>query len=203
MRRAFDNYPTPRPIADWVVERCLKIEDRVKGARDITFLEPGCGDDAPFLQAAQAFGVNDATGFDVREVSTREGRVRAGRDIFKHYPGSDDRWDVVATNPPFSVAFDFVRHCVLELMGDRGVSAFVLRLAFLESQKRRRWFGERPPFEVAVMSQRPSFTTDGKTDTSAIAVFFWTGRKITDRSCPRLSWVPREVEKQCREVGDG
>jgi hypothetical protein len=73
----------------------------------------------------------------------------------------------VVTNPPFSLAQEFV---------DKAFSfpsihycALLLRLSFLESQKRKEWFQANPPARVHVSSRRlPMMHRDG-----------WDGNKST------------------------
>lgn len=83
----------------------------------------------------------------------------------------------VVTNPPFSLAQEFV---------DKAFSfpsvhycALLLRLSFLESQKRKEWFQANPPARVHVSSRRlPMMHRDGwdgpkSTSTLAHAWFIW------------------------------
>ena len=50
--------------------------------------------------------------------------------------------------------------------------AFLLRLAFLESVKRRPFWEQHPPAAVYVFTRRPSFT-GGRTDSAAYGWFIW------------------------------
>lgn len=89
----------------------------------------------------------------------------------------DSNFTAVVTNPPFSLAQEFV---------DKAFSfqsvhycALLLRLAFLESQKRKDWFAANPPARVHVSSRRlPMMHRDGwdgnkSTSTLAHAWFIW------------------------------
>ncbi|QXL90608.1 hypothetical protein [Salmonella phage NINP13076] len=49
----------------------------------------------------------------------------------------------------------------------------LLRIGFLESMKRWEWWQENPISSLLILSQRPSFTDDGKTDGSGYAWFVW------------------------------
>ena len=51
--------------------------------------------------------------------------------------------------------------------------AFLLRLGFLASVQRAEFWKQNPPTRVIVLSKRPSFTGDGKTDRSEYAFFVW------------------------------
>ena len=76
-------------------------------------------------------------------------------------------YDLCITNPPFSLAEEFVRkartHCREVIM--------LLRLGFLESNKRAEFWRDNPA-DVYVLSRRPSFT-GGPTDSCPYAWFAW------------------------------
>ncbi len=84
-----------------------------------------------------------------------------------------NRYDLIFGNPPYSIAEEFIRKGLSELE-QGGYLIFLLRLAFLESKKRHfGLFTEFPPKEVSVLSRRPSFYGDGKTNATAYALFIW------------------------------
>lgn len=95
-------------------------------------------------------------------------------------------FDVIIGNPPYSLAEQFIRHA-LSLAPE---VHFLLRLNFLEGQKRRAFWKEHPVSHVAVLSRRPSFTGKG-TDATAYAVFVWKPR-LTRAAAPatltHLDW---------------
>lgn len=76
----------------------------------------------------------------------------------------------IITNPPYSLAFEFVQSCWAT--GVRSM-AMLLRLGFLESEKRHEWLSANPPSQFIVCSTRPSFTGDGNTDGTGYAWFIW------------------------------
>ncbi len=78
---------------------------------------------------------------------------------------------VILTNPPFSLAFEF---CVKAVALAPEVW-MLLRLNFLASQKRRAWFKTHEPAALFVLSARPSFT-DGGTDSCDYAWYYWGTR---------------------------
>jgi hypothetical protein len=82
----------------------------------------------------------------------------------------DRKLDWVVGNPPFGDAAAHVRKA-LALRPRYGV-AFLLRLGFLESEKRRAFWLENPLSEVHVLTRRPSFTVSG-TDSAAYGFFVW------------------------------
>lgn len=79
--------------------------------------------------------------------------------------------DLVISNPPYSLAMEFVQRG-LELTRPGGITAMLLRLSWLSSQKRRDFHRDNP-CDVFVLSERPSFTGNGKTDACDYAWFLW------------------------------
>lgn len=77
--------------------------------------------------------------------------------------------EAIVTNPPFSLAMEFCQHAV-----QLSPNVFMLlRLNFLASRKRRAWFLDNEPSALFVLSDRPSFTGNGKTDATDYAWFYW------------------------------
>lgn len=91
----------------------------------------------------------------------------------------------VIANPPYSLAEAFVRAYGLDVA--RPFAAFLLRLGFLESKKRWPLFSEHPPAAVYVLSDRPSFTGNGRTDASAYAWATWSD--VTRPGETRVRWL--------------
>lgn len=78
-------------------------------------------------------------------------------------------------NPPYRLAEEAVRWGLTHLRFG-GAVVMLLRLAFLEGQARGRGlWREFPPSRVRVLTRRPSFTGNGKTDATAYAIFEWAG----------------------------
>jgi hypothetical protein len=108
----------------------------------------------------------DAAGFaDV--VHSRVGDFRNyTHDLWPFLRGRDV-WFV--GNPPYLQAQEHIEHALsLEPVG----VAFLLRLGFLEGQKRAAFWRKHPPHTVHVLSKRPSFTVGG-TDSAAYGFFVW------------------------------
>lgn len=93
-------------------------------------------------------------------------------DFLKFTVPSNGRYELVIGNPPFNDAEAHVRHA-MSLAYPGGHVAFLLRLALLESAARIPFWEEFPARRVYVLSQRPSFTGNGKTDSCAYAFFVW------------------------------
>ena len=91
--------------------------------------------------------------------------------------------DWVVGNPPYKNAQAHVEHALV--IATEGV-AFLLRLAFLESAQRHPFWQTNPPYQVHVLSKRPSFTGGG-TDSAAYAFFIWQKRRPA--APPSLHWI--------------
>lgn len=79
-----------------------------------------------------------------------------------------DKVDLIITNPPFSLAFEFLQKGLQESRS----SCWLLRLNFLASNKRSKWFKEHEPDALYVLSKRPSFV-NGKTDMTDYGWFIY------------------------------
>lgn len=75
------------------------------------------------------------------------------------------------TNPPFDQALPFAQSLVVDL--HLPYVALLLRLGFLASRKRYPFLSTYPPDAIVVLSKRPSFTGDGKTDSYDYGWFVW------------------------------
>lgn len=77
--------------------------------------------------------------------------------------------DWIIGNPPYAEAQE---HIEMALKTARVGVAFLLRLAFLEGQKRAAFWRAHPCATVHVLTKRPSFTGSG-TDSAAYGFFRW------------------------------
>lgn len=137
-------------------------------------LEPACGHGA-ILSGLSAWGVapRDLAGLDIDpeavDVCRGLGFNVACADFLSLSPLR--RFDLIIGNPPFLRAEDFVRKA-LTLVRTMGKVAFLLRLNFLEGQRRHAWMRSNVP-DVYVLPRRPSFYASGpkrgKTDGTAYA----------------------------------
>lgn len=97
--------------------------------------------------------------------------------------------DNVVTNPPYRDAQQIIEHA-LGLV--RGKAAFLLKLTFLESRKRRPFFEEHPPARVWVFSDRITMWPHGDPEpvnggTIAYGWFVWEAEAPTEP--PALGWI--------------
>ena len=91
---------------------------------------------------------------------------------------------LIITNPPFSLAEEFIDRSLDDIMSLFGglTVIMLLRINFLGSQKRRKWWQGKEPTHLFVLSKRPSFNGDGKTDATEYAWFCWDHAWIIKRN---------------------
>lgn len=90
---------------------------------------------------------------------------------------------LIVMNPPYSLAGELVERALAEIditswrdAADEQIPVVcaLLRIGFMAS-KRRVAFHRKHPADIYVLSKRPSFTADGKTDASEYGWFCWPG----------------------------
>lgn len=73
-------------------------------------------------------------------------------------------YDTIITNPPYSLAHEFIEKC-MRLLDDDGQLAMFLRIQFLEGVDRRKLFKRYPPKYIYVFSKRmPTFNNGNEYD---------------------------------------
>ncbi len=101
--------------------------------------------------------------------------------------------DFIVTNPPFSSALEFAIHsleCATKV-------AFLLRVQFLDSLKRRRFFDTSPPMRVHIFSKKsglcyyhsshPNYSDKPVGGLQTLAWFVWE-KGFSGK--PTLDWLP-------------
>jgi len=164
-RNARDFYRTPR----WCVEALLEHEPIAP-----PFTDPCCGDGA-ILEVLSERG--EAFGVDIHAPSVHaciEAWLDAGVADFLGDLDWEGQQGSVVMNPPYRQAAEFVRAALGQQVRGSKVAA-LLRLNFLgSSRKRIDLVGPGSCLRsVLVLSRRPSFTGDGRTDACEYAWFVW------------------------------
>jgi hypothetical protein len=107
---------------------------------------------------------------------------------------TEQRFDNIITNPPYSLAKEFVEKGI-SLLASGGKMAMFLKIQFLESQKRANLFRKYPPKYIYVFTDRMStwrngepFDEDGKKWSTTIchAWFVWEKDSKTE---PVVRWL--------------
>lgn len=145
-RQRHDLYPTPAPPIDALLS-VMSIP------ADIEFHEPCRG----------AGAIYDRIPCGHKNYC----EINEGIDYLTYQPPR--MVDLIVTNPPFSLALEFLQKSLRESV----TVCYLLRLNFLGSQKRKAFWQANRPSHVLVLSKRPCFTGDGHTDSIEYAWFCW------------------------------
>lgn len=148
-----DFYATPAWCTRAIVKALGDSVDRSKW-----WLEPACGDGAIEKVLSEEFGISKVVATDIAPGPRYAGQFDYCHELdYIEGKPSHNYFDVAITNPPYSLAFDFVARMVL----DARVAVALLPLSFLGSRKRRSWLQAHPP-NLFVLSGRPSFAVSVK-----------------------------------------
>lgn len=172
------------PEAIWGL---LGVEGRKIADASIVW-EPACGDGAIVLplRSLQPFGPK-VFASDLIERACPHSWVE---DFLGTDPKAYPNCDMVITNPPFSLAQEFVDHG----LAVAPVVMMLLRLAFLEADGRNEWLQRSPLSTVHVFVDRlPMMHREGytgkrlKKSSTAYAWFVWDQRQGAPRR--RFDWI--------------
>lgn len=178
-----DWYPTPRGLVKSVLSPGISHLRHVYGAARI--LDAGAGLGPWGRQARELWPRSYIEGIDLhfRWHHPDYNAWAVGDFLNNHY--EDGEFHLVMGNPPYFMAEEFVREGVRV---SQGWVVYLLRLGFLESQKRMSGlYTEIRPEYIYVLGKRPSFTGDGKTDATAYAVFYFNVNNLY--AYPTIRWL--------------
>jgi hypothetical protein len=166
-RRPDDFYSTP----GWVTRAILPF---LPLTGDV--LDPCAGDGAILREISKHTRARNLD-IEPRGIELDGGRAAAceAEHACKHEDALYTGWgepSLIITNPPYSLALAFVVRALKVITPQGGTVAMLLRLAWLASLERAK-FHERYPADVYVLPRRPSFTGDGKSDSTDYGWFVW------------------------------
>lgn len=107
---------------------------------------------------------------------------------------TEKRYDGIITNPPYSLAKEFVEKG-MELLTDNGQMLMFLKIQFLEGAKRKDFFKKYPPKYIYVFTNRMATWNNGEAldpkgkrwaTTICHAWFIWEKNSITE---PIIRWL--------------
>lgn len=169
-------YYTPDKLALGI---CRTLRDECRIDPEAVF-EPGCGGGS-FMRAALAtwkldsacggiHGVDLAPAVKAQDLTsaTANSILVDTCDLF----ACENIGDLALGNPDYAIAEQALRHCLANIWPG-GHVAFLLRSAFMGSTGRVPLYTDFPLRFFQPISQRPSFTDDGKTDPMEYGLFVW------------------------------
>jgi len=170
--REHEFYPTPEKLADKIVNVTAQ---ELQGVDTGPWLDPSFGEGA-IVAAMNRKGVRSPVGIEPH-IERRAGLQCESYKMTLEGAWAEgvlaiSRFGAIVGNPPFSFAESHIR-LLLPCLRPGGVLVFLLRMTFLGSKSRVGFFKEHPPSKVIVLQERPSFTGDGKTDSSEYGLFIW------------------------------
>lgn len=180
-RRPLDFYPTQTGVVASIMP---VLFERLDWRRPVTILDPCCGEGSILDTAAKWLAANAGDlevrpiGIELDPMHAARARSRLGNAAKIECADAlavNTTWpsaDLILMNPPFSLAMPFVARAVVTMAKSKGTAAVLLRLAWMASRKRAEFHRVWAP-DAYVLSQRPSFTGDGKTDNSEYAWFVY------------------------------
>jgi hypothetical protein len=152
-----------------VVDRLLEAW----APRPGTLLEPAAGDGALIAAVNAKLGPRDWLAVESRATTATACQAAGAYPVITDFltweppAGTTDAVSTVITNPPFSLCEEFIRHA--DEICPAADLVFLVRLGFLSSQERVALWQEVGIPDVYVLPNRPSFTGNGKTDSSDYA----------------------------------
>jgi hypothetical protein len=178
------HYTDPR-VAAACIAKLIEYGDLTNGDR---VLDPCVG------RGAFANAVKSA--FPTCQVTTIDIDPEVPADIYSDYRTvpwpAKPAFDLVATNPPFSLATTFIELSVSRVKSTGTVALFLL-LQFLGSKERKTFFDQFPTSSVDLIRPRPSCSDDGASDMREYALFRWVKEDLAGRrkkhSMGRLGYI--------------
>lgn len=174
-RNEKDYYVTPREVVDKAMR--FIFPDGVEGR---SVLDPAAGGNPGSFSMAEYPCVYadwfSSHGAHVDSIDIRQDSPASIHADFLTWE-SPHPYEIVATNPPFSLAEEFIRKS-MSVLSDGGCCVMLERLNFLCSEKRRHLFEEFKPSLIVVHRKRMSFLGNMKflkqqTDSIEYAHFVW------------------------------
>lgn len=135
------------------------------GFMPTSVLEPGCGLGSHLSAALEIYGPRHIKRLKGIDVVKRDlgglARAEFEHGSFLWTDPYKETYDLIATNPPFSLAESFIRKAWL-MLEDSGYGFFLCKYSIVASQSRKLLWDEVNLVWSWVIRPRPSFTVTGK-----------------------------------------
>lgn len=172
-RSQYDFYATPPDVVS-------NMLDQFDFTHINSFCEPAAGDGAIALELRKRYPdkklwLNEIDTSHAEKLTVVPGGVNntfTWRNFLDIEPILLQGTQIYISNPPFSIAQEFLEHLLSNIRLEEQGVIMLLRLGFLGSQKRHEFWQKYPPCKILAISKRPSFTGNG-TDSQEYAWFCW------------------------------
>ena len=175
-----EHFPTPLSLAAAGLEEAIKICPACYENRPVTLMEPGCGDNAPFLDASTIYPVIRRVGQDIRKIEIPDCVLAHNwfpdTDYLDWTPQPGEEPDLIVTNPPFTLAQRFVEHS-LEIIKPTGVVMMLLQTGFEGSKERVDFWKKHVAMKRIILTPRPVFIGSSG-DSREYAFYIWPGKSL-------------------------
>lgn len=185
-REKNDFYPTP---VELVRESLNLLDTKYPYSGAYFVLDPGAGDGVWGEGMRAKYPTAYIIGSDIRDIPKPSAYdLWFTEDDYLDTHIRIEGYDYIVGNPPYRYAEEFVRKSY-NMLVPSGQLLFLLRLAFLEGQKRSSGlWAELKPKKVYVLNRRPSFTGNHKTDATAYMLCLWEKGYSGDTMLDWLKW---------------
>lgn len=186
-RQEDDFYSTQESTVNKLIKKLEEYEINI--SKNI-LIEPAVGS-GNILKAFHKYGegvqYNKYLAFDIKDRGFPNTQVTDFLSVndFSHL----EEEKTIITNPPYSFAAEFVEHS-MELLNDNEYCIMLLKIQFLEGQKRKKLFEKYPPKYVWVFSERQKcLKNDKDTGGSSAVCYCWFIWKKGFKGLPQIDWI--------------
>ncbi len=189
--RRDDCYETPTWLVEAIMPVLVGLLATAVDAKPLRILEPACSHGRIVRAPYHHFpGARIDAGDISPEYSTAVADMVQdyGFDFLTH-PYAPV-FDLIITNPPFSLAREFCQRALELRRTSESVVAMLTRVNFLGARKRAGWWREvSAGMSIYITPRRPSFREDGKTDATEYCWLVWSSAPVT------VQWLETEGER--------
>lgn len=164
-RHENDKYVTEKTLVDAATWNFSPVAHHI--------LDIGAADGRWGLSALRLADANcTLTGVEIEDVPKPDGFTHWFNEDFLTWK-APQTYDLIVSNPPYFLAEPVIRKA-WDILTPGGTMLMLLRLSFMEGVKRYTGlWRDICPVEVAVVSRRPSFSGNNRTNATAYGVYVW------------------------------